>query len=272
MINTIIFSKDRASQLHALLESFHEKFKMDYKVSIIYKASSSDYEKGYDILKLLWSSCEFIAETDFRQDVINLVSKEYKYVMFLVDDIVFIRNVERDFNFRTFEDKEDVLTLSLFLSPDVTFEYARQKHVKIPIIENNIYNWLIRWGKRRNKKSNEWGAGWDCPMSVGGNIFRTNDFLPYINKVNFQNPNTMESNMQKTPFKSKPLMMCCDKVKLICIPVNVVQSRFKNRHGKIDSKTLNEKWLNGLKIDVSPIYGIETNAIHTILDLNFVEI
>jgi len=272
MINIIIFSKDRACQLGALLESLNDKMKIDHKVSVIYTFSESNYKNGYDILLQNYPDCNFVKETTFKDDVMALVDSDCEHVMFLVDDIVFIRNVELDSNFEAFNNNKDVLTLSLALSPAVTFEYPRQMHVKMPEIKNNTFEWVNRWKKRKNKKSNEWGAGWDCPMSVGGNIFRTKDFLPYVEKIVFYNPNTMESRMQKRPFKSKPLMMCCDKAKLIAVPINiVVENGYRNRHGETDAFTLNNKWLDGMKIDVSVIYGLEFNAIHNIIDWEFIK-
>lgn len=271
MINVIVFSKDRACQLNALLESFKSKFHASNKLSILFAVSESRYLEGYLPLMEMYPEYHFIQQSNFKKDVRNLMSEDFEHTMFLVDDAVFIRDVNEKL-IDEFRANREVLTLSLALSTSVTFEYPRQKSILIPEIKGNIYNWLVRWKKRGDKNSNEWGGGWDCPMSVGGNVFLTRDIYKYIKNVKFHNPNSLECNMQKKPIKNKPTMMCCDNAKLLCIPVNVVQKKYKNRHGDVSAKDLNDIWLKGLKIDVSKIYGVESNAIHKVMDLSFTEI
>ena len=89
MINTIIFSKNRAMQCHALLESIN---KSNYdrtlfsKFSVIYNYSDASFKEGYEKLIKKFSHINFIEENNFKDDLENLINDFHPYTMFLTDD------------------------------------------------------------------------------------------------------------------------------------------------------------------------------------------
>jgi hypothetical protein len=50
-INSIIFSKDRASQLHLLINSLYKNAPGIFNLNVLYTFSNEDFEKGYEKLK-----------------------------------------------------------------------------------------------------------------------------------------------------------------------------------------------------------------------------
>ena len=91
MINTIIFSYNRASQLRLLLESIEKHAKDVFKINIIYKFSRDDYKLGYEKLKneQIIENINWVNETSFKEDVLSLFNKDYKYTCFFTDDDIF---------------------------------------------------------------------------------------------------------------------------------------------------------------------------------------
>ena len=103
-------------------------------------------------------------------------------------------------------------------------------------------------------------------MSLDAHFFRTKDIKPYLEKLNYNNPNSLEAILSNFPI-NKPYMMCFDKSKIINNPCNKVQTNNHNRHGNVDSKFLNDKFLNGYRISLKNIEGIENVSCHQELEV-----
>src|SRR3990170_6252117 len=111
-INTIIFSKNRACQLELLLHS------LNIPATVLY-THSPEFKAGYSQVKKMYTAVKFVRETDFRKQLIDLVTRGGKYVLFLVDDDVMIRPFAKNCReFKEFKRNSKILCLSLRLSPD----------------------------------------------------------------------------------------------------------------------------------------------------------
>ena len=77
MAIAIIFSKDRACQLHLLLESMWEYTYLELfeYIYVIYKTSNRDYELGYREVKQCYDYVTFLPEIDFKTDILNILNK-----------------------------------------------------------------------------------------------------------------------------------------------------------------------------------------------------
>ena len=99
----IIFSKDRAAQLDALLRSIREQVEGWEKRSlwsVVFSASTPEFDQGYEIVRAEHRSdtLRFIDERsrsgDFKSIVIETMQRQHQangaaWCMFLVDDIIF---------------------------------------------------------------------------------------------------------------------------------------------------------------------------------------
>jgi len=77
-VECIVFSKDRALQLHALLSSYFEKINVPPRVHILYQTSTAAHQQAYEEVRSLFAGMQtcFIRQgsTDsFREDVIRLL-------------------------------------------------------------------------------------------------------------------------------------------------------------------------------------------------------
>ena len=91
-ITVIVFSKDRPLQLDGTLRSFFARCQDADRcqTKVLYRASA-EYQPLYDALIRAYPSVGFVAEHDFRSDLLKLLSVS-EAVLFVVDDNMFIRN------------------------------------------------------------------------------------------------------------------------------------------------------------------------------------
>jgi hypothetical protein len=140
--------------------------------------------------------------------------------MFLVDDIVFTANTSfADSPFLAFDSRSDILALSLRLHGGVTYCYANAEHVMQPeFLYDDTWFWT------------EGEGDWRYAMSIDGNVYRTEDVLPLLARLDYDNPNSLEAAMAHNPLPHPFMNMYMDAPRLINIPSNRVQDNFPNRH------------------------------------------
>lgn len=270
--NVVIFSKNRAAQIHACLESFYKHFKSkdEPTVTVIWKASTDEFRKGYEQAKSQFpdsDSLNWEEETNFRAQTIKAVHgfpwAPSQYTMFLVDDIIFVNDVSTDDKqFDLIRNNALMLGLSLRLHDGVTRCYATNEDTKVPkFVKGCVWSWMGCQGD------------WGYPMSVDGNVFNTEFIKSLVDTTNYSNPNTFEAALDmasKQP--GTPAYMCCypESPRLINIPANRVQDQFQNRFAEgYSPEELNSKYLEGNQIDVASYAGMKPSTVHVPVAIEF---
>ena len=93
MIDALVFSKDRACQLDLLLRSIdRHAAEMYSSLTVLWRASSREFARGYAIAFSEHAGAKFILETDFEAQVRHWLHLSDEVVSFLVDDDVFYRD------------------------------------------------------------------------------------------------------------------------------------------------------------------------------------
>lgn len=260
-LEVLVFSKDRACQLDALLRSTQQFLKIDHRINVLFKASEEVYFSAYQKLMNEHPSINWIEEENFREDLLNGLSpafNENRFVMFLVDDIVFTRTYTGGENLKQFTQNEDILTISLRLGSEVSFCHPRNAETKpFDFKSGNRWEWM---------KANS--GYWNYPMSVDGNIFKARDILPYIDSLSFTNPNNFEATMSSKPIQ-KPYMMAEKDPFLVNLALNIVQTSYNNPCGDIEVEYLNTEYLNGERIDYEKIIQHSYVSCHISPALSF---
>lgn len=258
MINIIIFSKDRASQLDMFLRSMECYFKeySDNKISILYTYSNDFFKKGYDILLEKYPEINFLLEKSFKKDMLSLIVEENKYSVFFVDDIIWKSNFTVYCNdFATFEKDIDILTFSLRLHPNLTYCYTANINM-IPL-KNNIWKW-------------EKCLGDYCyPMSLDGHFFRTKEIFTLLKNLNYKNPNQLEAQMACNPLQNQK-MICCEKSSIFNNPCNKVQTNNYNKHGNITANYINQEFLKGKLLDFKIYENLDNESCHKEMPIVFI--
>lgn len=263
MINSLIFSLDRAQQLNLLLESIDKNAKNTFNVNVLYKYSNDEFKKGYDILINKFKKINWIKEQDFKPQVMNFLSEKHDLCCFFTDDDIIYNNVsEKDIT--QVMENEDVFCFSLRLGKNISYCYTMNASnvLKPEKEEQNIVYW--NWTKHY--------LDFGYPLSVDGHIFRTKDIKKMVRVVQATNPNTLEGNLQVFEYYPKELMAAYETSKLVNSPNNIVNKTHPNRKGEkymYSTKELNEKFLNKEKIDIDALDLSEITGCHQELELKF---
>jgi len=260
-VEVIVFSKDRACQLEALLRSMDELYLRPHHRTVLYTTSEPELEAGYEALARSQPGTEFVREVDFHADVLRLVEKgeaRSRFSMFLVDDIVFQRPFEGTWHLQMLVDDPEVLSVSLRLGENVRFCHPRGAATVPPDLEADP-----RWVWREAHP-----GYWNYPMSVDGNLFRTSDLVEKLSSLSFRNPNTFESTMAANPIDR--LLMASERTPvLVNLALNRVQDTYANPSADVDVNWLNDRFLAGDRIDLEPIQRLEADACHVEVELEW---
>ena len=172
----VVFSKDRALQLHALLSSYLEKASPPIPLHVLYHTTNSPHQKSYEELIELFSPQQITftkqcCEDSFKEDLIQLLTLlESEKLFFLVDDIIFIEDVDIK-DFCKFDADKFVPSLRMGLNLTKTFhtEQPLPKFLSNPKEEAKIF-----W------KWNEGVYDWGYPLSLDGHLFSVREILEII--------------------------------------------------------------------------------------------
>ena len=134
-ITALIFSKDRAMQLQATIESFilHCRDNNAANLVVLFKASNAVHKQQYDELKKKFPVVIFVEETDFRQQVLSVVER-CKYVLFLVDDNIFVKPFSLRDVIAALDSEKNAIGFSLRLGKNTEYCYSLSSPQKLPAV------------------------------------------------------------------------------------------------------------------------------------------
>lgn len=266
MINAIIFSKDRASQLRLLLESINKNAPGIFNINILYKASNNDFAVAYEKLmdEDIVENITWALEHDFKSQNLKLLESELPYTCFFTDDDIIYQPVNEQVIAECLESDDDVFCFSLRLGKNITVCYTQNSgNVLVPLEETES---IVKW---------DWTLHYmdfGYPLSVDGHIFRTDDIRTLSNKVPYTNPNTFEAALQIFDNFPKIKMAAFVHSKLVNTPANIVQNVFANRKGEqhgMSVEELNKKYLADEIIDYNAIDFSNIVGCHQELKFEF---
>jgi glycosyltransferase involved in cell wall biosynthesis len=257
----LIFSKDRALQLDATLRSLLRRARdagtVDLKV--LYRATSSDHLRQYEMLRFDYRGVAFVREAVFRSQVPQLVTG-YEKVLFLVDDNLFVR----DFTFASaaaaLDANPDTIGVSLRLGRNTTYCYSLDRPQSLPNFADEGELLRFRWV----------GAEHDFgyPLEVSSSLYRVGDILPLLQESWFINPNTLEHRLAERAVKQAdrfPNLLCFPTSVTFCVPLNRVQAAYSNRCAAdpgLRAEDLRLCFDDGWRMDVDQLNGFVPQACH----------
>ena len=269
-VECIIFSKDRALQLHALLSSYQEKVLSPAPVHVLYQASTRAHQRAYDDVEALFSGVDatFVrqrADDSFRQDVLDILKKlRSEKVFFLVDDILFTEEVDlADFaKFNT-----DVFVPTLRMGGNLSVCFTLQKDQPQP-------PFLTHEAAGPDKIVWRWDQGvydWNYPLSLDGHLFSLREISVMTDLIAFQAPNSYEGNLQKFRWLYlNRLGVAYRKSKVVNLACNKVQTENDNLCGNVHQDVLLEQWHKGFQMDYRKLFGLVNQSAHQDVAFNLV--
>ena len=265
----LIFSRDRAMQLRAAIESLllHCGDHGRIRLFVLYKVSNERHRRQYDKLRARFCDISFVEERDFKEQVLSIISG-FEYVLFLVDDNLFVGDFFFGDAVKALRSNGDALGFSLRLGPNTTYCYAHDIEQNVPAfrqIDGRVLKYDWTWA--------EYDFGY--PLELSSSIYRTAEIVPLLRKVEFSNPNTLEAAMAANAQlyrKARNSLLCFDRSVAFCAPVNMVQTVWKNRAGgnlDYSIEQLAQMFEQGCRIDVERYSGFVPNSCHQEVELHF---
>ena len=265
----IVFSKDRALQLHALISSYLEKVASPVPVYILYHSSTPSHQKAYDEVNEIFSKNDIsfkkqCSDNSFRSDLIFLLQSVYaEKIFFLVDDVLFIEDFDIE-DFVKFDTDKFVPTLRM--GNNLNKCYTLQKNQPLPELMPELI-------KDEDKITWQWDRGvydWSYPLSLDGHFFSTQEIKTMIQLIDFSAPNTLEDQLQH--FRRFFLFrkgVAYSKSRIVNIPCNKVQNENKNIHGTQHQDFLLEQWQKGYQMDYRQLYSFNNTSAHQEISFSF---
>tara|TARA_R100000935_G_scaffold58815_1_gene98195 strand:- start:7799 stop:8761 length:963 start_codon:yes stop_codon:yes gene_type:complete len=256
-IISFVFSKDRAMQLHAFLESYFENVANYSTMIVLYKASDKAHLDSYEELMKLFEdkSVIFIEEKNFRDQLIEAIekSKEGK-IFFYVDDMIFTHKFDYDM-LKGVNPYKTIVSLSR--GRDLTKSTVLSKTINLPEF-TNLDNGLLQFSWNNIKEHSDWSY----PLGVSGYMFATKEILSIMKVISFKAPNSLENGMQQ--FKSifiQRMGLCTENAVSICVHANLTQTEGYNPvFGEFSIEELLDKWNEGYQIEYFKFYSKPVNA------------
>jgi len=308
LINALVLSKNRASQLRLLLESIKINAEGFFnEIKIIYTSSNDDYAKGYEklISEKILDNIVWEKETNFIQNFLDAFEFcETEYICGIVDDCVFYKRIPLDSEqvCRVMADPS-IFCLSLRLGLNTYIQnFATQTYdplwvsspfpspkfredTKAPLDYDESmacvkWNWMIR----------TFESNFGYPISLDGHIYRAETMSTLSN--HFKNGDQGISNLRHWESQLAHNIRGivdedCKRTKLL---VNVAMTSFRQSclisaanncvqdppmtagtFYPISEEDLNDKYLNNEALDLK---GLEPqfqniNSAHTEFDFRF---
>lgn len=265
----IVFSMDRAFQLHALISTYFEKVKNPIPMYILWRASSKEHKYAYNEVFNLFSKRNVYtifqkSRKSFKSQLMSILANmEVEKIFFLVDDILFINDVDM-LDFLQLDASKMVASLRLGLNINRHYTINKEQYLP-PFIENNNYSDKMMWVWKEGKYS------WGFPLSLDGNVFLTKEIYLLSKYIDFYSPTTYEANLQKyLKYFTNRMGICYKKSKIFNIPANKVQKDWDSLHSNniyYHQDELLKAWNKGLQMNYEMFYGFKNQSAHQIVGI-----
>ena len=269
----VVFSKDRPLQLHATLETLKRNVHgIDAKdVFVILKASDETVERCYKRVKHDFREFQFWRERDFKKDLLTIVANPYyTHVLFSVDDNVFVERIDLDQIARLMDSDLGAIGFSLRLGTNISFCHTlnrKQKLRDFRAVDGDCIVW--NWGAEEHD--------FGYPLEVSSSVYRTSLLKQLCQSLAYVNPNTLEHqlDLQKSKCgKDLPRLMSYRTSRAFCMPMNLTQQQYKNRHSKDEKYTVRallQRFARGEKMNTAVLESrARPNSPHCEIPFAFV--
>lgn len=269
LVDLIVFSYNRPMQLYALLESVEKYLTGLGEISVIYRASDSAYETGYEIVKTKFKPVRYFKQgdtpnKDFKPLILKAWDTKQEYLMFSTDDIIVKSPADLTVCTNALK-STDAYGFYLRLGKNISKSYFTGDKIsdlpKHKLIEPGIYSY---------KFSDSTGADWRYPNTVDMTIYPKNKIKEFFAKHAYANPNSCEGSWAAQANLSLQGLFF-EKSKIVNIPLNLVNEVAPNAHMNSHSAAEMLKFFNqGLKIDIDDFYEFNNQAPHVNYQVKFI--
>jgi len=207
----------------------------------------------------------------FRTQILQRIipsPSEDSYILFLVDDNIFVQDFSISKCVKALQTCHDTLGMSLRLGTNITYCYTVDQYQPQPNFEP-IGNEILKFDWTKSE------LDFGYPLEVSSSIYRLRDIFPVIANEPFNNPNELEFKLAVSSNKfsqQKPYLLCPTQSYTFCNPVNIVQNIASNRAGsnvEYSNENLATLFDQGYRVNVSAYSGFVPEGCHQEVPLEF---
>ena len=267
----VIFSFDRPLQLYALLESLNMYATDINSTSVIYRTSDNRYERAFNEVAQQFPHVHFLHQhtiSDFKPLTVQAIEESSsEYVVFAVDDNI-VKDTITLHECIDWLKKTEAYGFYLKLGSHLDYCYTENAAQKLPpltLVHDTIFSWQFESGER----------DWHYPNTVDMTVYRKKEIISQFKSLEYTNPNFLEGKWAAWWIKHKApsaIGLFYKDSKIINIPLNKVQTiEILNRDMNLYTpEELLEKFENGYKMDILPLYKMKNKAVHTEYEPTFI--
>jgi hypothetical protein len=268
---TLIFSCNRVLQLDGVLRAllWHQQDAEHTEIIVLFAAKTPRHAAQYDWLIrdfARYPFIRFVAERHFYSDVLSLLAL-HELVLFMVDDNIIVRDFCLRDAVAMLHRMPQALGFSLRLGTNTNYCHGPEATYEPPPFTPLGQGIL----------SFDWTTGpydFGYPLEVSSSLYRTDDMLPLLATIQFDNPNLFEALMSWNTDRfrtDKPLLLCYETSVTFCAPMNIVQTTFGNRDSGnpiYASEHLATRFARGDRLDIAAHSGFVPRGCHQVVDLH----
>ena len=243
---------------------------------VIFKCTDPRHTAQYDTLRKEYPDVEFVAESDFHEDLQAAISG-FSYVLFMVDDNLCVRRFRLAAIVSALEAEALAIGFSLRLGRNIELCYSyndtpQQMPPAEEVSPGNVDSLEGDSDSAGKMLRFPWGGApldFGYPMEVSSSVFRVQQILSITaTGERIKHPNGLEERLDagKARFaQSHPDLLCFEHSAAFCNPLNVVQYNYLNRtagESTLSANSLTERFELGYRFDVGPLEGFQPKSCH----------
>lgn len=258
MINTIIFSIDKATNLKLLLESLNTNgSNMFNNITILYNYTSEIEEIEYNsLIKILTPNIEWIKIINFKKQLLEILKKKLDFTCFFMNNNLLYKKIENlESILDLFNQYSNLFCFSLRLGKNITYCSSMETN-NVLRDEQYIDDEFMLWDWSKHY------LDFGFPLSLNGHIFRTKEIVKLTNVTSFNNPESLEESWQN--FDNFPKEMMASYIQSALInDSNIIE--YNKQHNPdeqpIEFKNLKFDNINSFNYNFNPI-SIQNGTIN----------
>lgn len=268
----VVFSYNRPMQLFALLESLERLVKNIRKIGVVVRIDPL-YEAGYQIVFQRFPYVYYFRQSntdpksDFKPIVMDLLFGKFgegaDYSLFAVDDIIITDEFDIHEGIHKLQET-GAYGLYYRLGKQIDYSWIINRYQGVPSlcdVGDGYFTWQFKTGI----------AEWAYPNTVDMTMYYKSEIRKEFELIKFTFPNDLEGDWAQLGNYNK-IGICCDRAKIINIPMNAVLAGNGNRAATHfhSIEELNALFLIGFKIDTEYFYHVLNNSVHGDYEPKFV--
>jgi hypothetical protein len=256
-VASIVWSKDRAMQLHAFIRTFKKYCKNRGPLYVLYQTSNERHKKSYLELIEIFKDDQifFINEKNFKEDLLKLCeSLLHNKILFFADDFLLIRPFDLKV-INSFSSLENIVSLNL--GTDFILSISDNTNLTLPKLTQETDSFLsFSWDDPQSSIGN-----WTYPITVAAHVYNRFEICAMLSAISFKCPNSLELRLQifRPIFSSKrgvcPKMVTCIETNINTVQNAVPVFEVWGVDKEISADDLLEQWASGKQFNLDFING-----------------